>query len=229
MTGFSYKNFMLQIIQGSIILVSLIYLLNNYSHIFFENIDIFEKYVPIPPILLILFICISFIIGIMNDFFADFLESFTIKINLIKPPSYHLLKKGKRWGIELAHYSEINKNLCKIAAKYDKKNTSNYIFQVAKNIAFKKCSDYQQEQLESFFTLYIFSRNLSLSFLMVIILFVISYLIPSMPDLHWILFLILAFLFLIALFSSYRYFLYYARIMLGSTFKPNKKNTDSNN
>ncbi len=232
MIGFSYKNFMLQIIQGSIILIFLIYLNENGYLNFLENTKSFKISDSILPIL---FICISFIIGVIIDFIADNLEGLLIKIGFMKPPSYHLLKKGNRWGIVLAHHRKILENLCNTAAENseykhfknshdkNKNNISNYIFQVAKNHAFRECSDYQKEQLESFFTLYIFSRNLSLSLLIIIFLLVFC----PMPNFQWILFFVLPFLFLVAILSSYRYFIYYARLILGSTIKSKEKKTQT--
>ena len=215
---------MLQIIQGSIILIFLIYLNENSLK---ETIESIIKPEINATILLLLFFCISFIIGVIIDFTADNLEGLLIKIGFMKPPSYHLLKKGNRWGIVLAHHRKILENLCNTAVENseykhfknshdkNKNNISNYIFQVAKNHAFRECSDYQKEQLESFFTLYIFSRNLSLSFLIIIFLLVFC----PVPNFQWILFFVLLFLFLVAILSSYRYFIYYARLILGSTIK----------
>lgn len=223
---------MLQIIQGSIISITLIYLFEINFDSILGGIEYGDTIVPI------LFICVSFVIGVMNDFIADIIEGLVIKFKIINPPSYHLLKNGKRWGIKLAHYDGILNNLCEIAASNssenkdenhfkddhneNKENIPNEIFQVAKNKAFRKCKDYQKEQMESFFTLYIFSRNLALSLLIAFDLLLLHTLFCPTQDSQWILLLILPVLIVIALLSSYRYFLYYARILLGSTFKPKK-------
>jgi len=186
----------------------------------------------------VLFFILSFFIGVMIDFFADFIESAIIKIKIIKLPSYYLLENGEKWGIRLAHHQMILKDLCNTATKNscsvhndfkyfkdghkdNKEGIPNYIFQVAKNQAFRECSEYQKEQLESFFVLYVFCRNLSFSFLVVILLLLFNAAIVN-PDIYLILILVLPFLFVITILSSYRYFLYYSRIMLGSTFRPNK-------
>ena len=217
MIGFSFKNFVLQIIQGSIISIALIYLLEINLDSFLKIPDNLKTIIPI------LFISVSFVIGVMNDFIADIIEGLVIKSKIIKPPSYHLLEKGEIWGIKLAHHKKIYNDLLDIAESNsggNKDNSANYIFQVAKNYAFRECRTYQKEQLESFFTLYIFSRNLALSLLIVFDLLLLSALFCPDQDPQWILLLILPVLILIAILSSYRYFLYYARILLGSTFKP---------
>ena len=232
MSGFSYKNFMLQIIQGSIISVMLFYLFESDLQKLLSNTKLWDIIAEV------LFFILSFFIGVMIDFFADFIESAIIKIKVIKLPSYYLLNDGEKWGIRLAHHQMILKDLCNTAAKNscgahndfeyfenghkeNKEGIPNYIFQVAKNQAFRECSEYQKEQLESFFVLYIFCRNLSFSFLVVILLLLFNADVVN-PDIYLVLISALPFLFVITILSSYRYFLYYSRIMLGSTFRPNK-------
>jgi len=224
---------MLQIIHGSIIFGSLIFSLNKN---FLNTILITNEW---REIALVIFFFISFITGVMIDFLADILEGILIKFNVLKPPIFSLLKKGGKYGIVLAHHKEVFDDLCSIAAKnsdckdkdfgYYKdgcinkdKDIINYIFQVAKNQVFREGKDYQKEQIESFFMLYIFSRNLAFSFLIAIILLLSFSANWPMPEIHWTLCLALLVLLIIAFLSSYRYFIYYSRIILGSIFKPNK-------
>ena len=222
MIGFSFKSIALQIIQGSIVLVTIAcLLLNSFQWV----IDGFKSHLYL-SITLLLFLAFS--IGVLIDFLADSVESIVIRY-MIKPPIYHLLKKDRYWGITLAHKKYILSQLCKIAAKYDEKEgedkvkaesynnafqngnkeTINYILQVAKNKAFSTCGDYQKEQIDSFFILYVFSRNLSLSLLISSGLLVFCCPLISA---------IFGAVFVLTLFSSYRYYLYYVRILLGSTF-----------
>ncbi|MEA4868669.1 MAG: hypothetical protein VB097_09260 [Rikenellaceae bacterium] len=83
----------------------------------------------------------------------------------------------------------------------------NYLLQVTKNRCFIGCNNYQKEQMESFFELYIFSRNVALTLLCSVVFLAFS---GSG--------LALAFLPIPLVFAlaSYRYNLYYCRLMLGS-------------
>jgi hypothetical protein len=233
MSGFSYKNLLLQIIHGSLILGAVIFLLDK------SILNSVSSAGDLEEIWLVVFIFLSFIIGVLIDFIADFLEYLLVKSSMVQQPSFYLLQDGKTCGISLAHHRKILEDLCYTAAKnsnceekdfeyfkneHTKKNKEiiNYIFQTAKNQDFRECQDYQKEQIESFFMLYIFSRNLSLSFLVVIPLLLAFPTNLPMPGIQWFISLIFAVLFLIALLSSHRYYIYYSRIILGSTFKPNK-------
>ena len=111
MSGFSYKNFALQIIQGSIISVMLFYLFESDFRKLLLNTKLWDIIAEV------LFFILSFFIGVMIDFFADFIESAIIKIKIIKLPSYYLLENGEKWGIRLAHHQMILKDLCNTAAK----------------------------------------------------------------------------------------------------------------
>lgn len=226
MTGFSYKNSLLQIIHGSLIIITLIFL---YWEKLLPLIDFFK---PFESTTVVVFLFASFIIGVIIDFIADISESLVIRYYMT-PPVFYLLK-GRKCGITLAHHDLIREELIDIASEHkvkesDKVTTKdlytklfegknidlegkekiNYLLQVAKNKAFRVCREYQKEQIDSFFVLYIFSRNISVSLLLSIaLLLVCSY------------FAVSAFLFammLITLASSYRYYLYYARILLGAT------------
>jgi hypothetical protein len=233
MSGFSYKNLLLQIIHGSIIIVTLIFLsLESLQYV----IEFFKSY---ESTAVALFLFLSFIIGVIIDFISDILESLVLKFIII-PPIYYLLAKERWWGIALAHKEFILKELCRIAAEFkvndtdkaelkeyyqnifqekkpaktDKKDI-NYILQVAKNKAFRNCKDYQKEQIDSFFVLYIFSRNISVSLLFsIVVLCFYSRIILSIG-----LFAIV----LLTLASSYRYYLYYSRILLGAIIQKEKK------
>jgi hypothetical protein len=84
----------------------------------------------------------------------------------------------------------------------------NYLLQVTKNWCFIGCNNYQKEQIESFFELYIFSRNIALTLLCSLIIWACA--VPSNLALA-----LLPIPFVFAL-ASYRYNLYYCRLMLGS-------------
>lgn len=226
MSGFSYKNLLLQIIHGSIIIVTIAFLNKDASQPIIIFLTSHES------IAVVLFVFISFIIGNIIDFIADSLESFTMKF--VKPPLYYILSKESTFGIALAHREYILTQLCITAAELKKSNLTksnltksylkifknktltkndkiklNYILQVAKNKAFKVCSDYQREQIDSFFVLYVFSRNISLSLLISIILL--------FGHINCFMLLLLFLLMLFSLCASCRYYLYYLRILLGST------------
>ncbi|MGE0079356.1 MAG: hypothetical protein AB7S48_15960 [Bacteroidales bacterium] len=213
MIGFSFKNIVLQIIQGGIILITALYFVfglevYNIKFITEENSSIIYA----------LFLCVSYVLGVLIDFLSDIVETAAIKWHWIHPPSYHLLKKGSAYGIRLAHYNKIKSDLETLAKKFQPKklndvNYCNLIFQTAKNKALRECSEYQKDHLESFFTLYVFCRNISLCLFVVLVALVVKcnselciWIIPTV---------ILVILFVLA---SYRYFSYYSRMILGATF-----------
>lgn len=228
MTGFSYKNLLLQIIHGSIIIITLVYIAKDPLTALIED---FEG-LKMPVSILLLFV--AFLIGVLIDFIADLLESIFVE-KFINPPVYYLLTKERWFGIALAHKDYILNELCRIAEAFDEaegkesrsaidfrnkfkgekdkkdKKVINYILQVAKNKAFRISSSSQKEQIDSFFILYIFSRNISLSLLFsaVALLIFCNYFIA----------LGLLGMLVLTLASSYRYYLYYSRILLGSTIQ----------
>ena len=224
MTGFSYKNLLLQIIQGNVIILTFICL--QTAPLKLDNC--FGSYNS-TTVLLLPFL--AFLIGVFIDFIADIIESAIVKY-LITPPIFYLLTKDNLWGITLAHKEYILNELCRTAAEYKKINKNkkiveryyqskfrkpykeiiNYILQVAKNKAYGVCKDYQKEQIDSFFILYIFSRNISLSLLLSSFAFFIwssNIIVP----------IVLLSLVLFAFASSYRYYLYYLRVLLGTTIQ----------
>lgn len=83
----------------------------------------------------------------------------------------------------------------------------NYLLQVTKNRCFIGCNNYQKEQMESFFELYIFSRNVALTLLCSVVFLAFSG--------YGLAFAFLPIPMVFAL-ASYRYNLYYCRLMLGS-------------
>lgn len=101
----------------------------------------------------------------------------------------------------------------KVVNWFNKRNKSgkeiNYLLQVAKNKAFRDCKEYQRDQIDSFFILYIFCRNIALALIVVCILFFCEFFIY-----HGIAAISLIIAFVLA---SYRYYLYYLRILLGTT------------
>lgn len=220
MIGFSFKNLVLQIIHGAVIIaaVAMVYHENNIEQVSgFCN----EK----ETVILAIFLLASFAVGVLVDFIADNLESLFLH-KLIKPPVYYLLTKKRFWAIALAHHSEIMERLCMKADKYkggeivynegkDHKEWQNrhinYLLQVAKNQAFRDCKDYQREQIDSFFVLYIFARNLAFSL-------IVAMAVTALP--HWKIAVCLLVGAVLSLIASYRYYLYYLRILLGSTFDP---------
>ena len=223
MIGFSYKNLLLQLIHGSVIVITFLFLK-------VDCIKLDNYFISHNSITILLFLFLAFLIGFVIDFLADILESIIIKF-VINPPAFYLLTREKWFGIALAHNDFILKELFRIAVKYGNnaeteksyqngfirpdKKIVNYILQVAKNKAFRVCKDYQKEQIDSFFILYIFSRNISLSLLIsaiTLFLFASNIVLPK----------VLLFLTLLTLASSYRYYLYYARILLGTTIQEEK-------
>lgn len=229
MIGFNYRNLMLQIIQGSVIVCAILIMFRCEISYYFNGGFLKEYAVIIGLALLIL----AFSIGAFVDFITDMLELLLMFLSkwepILTPPIYYLLTKESWFGISLAHNRYIFDKLCCIAAIHDmypgtlhekrekykrefeeERNlkTINYLLQVAKNKAFKKCKPYQKDQIESFFVLYIFARNLSLSLLIAMGLCFSFFPLSCM------------FLSVLAVFSSiasYRYYLYYIRVLLGST------------
>lgn len=224
MNGFSYKNMMLQIIHGGIFSLVLLY------SFYFTNISALIQFITTNgAALAVIFLVISFSLGVLIDFVTDVLESLILKSGIIKPPCFKLLKYDQVWGVSLAHRKFITHELIKKAIKHDETlseqtfhdvisgkarniNAVNYLFQVAKNNAFRTGEDYQKEQIESFFELYIFSRNLSMSILLSLLCLVFqsgfTYLIGWLIVIE-----------ILTLMSAYRYNLYYSRVLLGTTFK----------
>jgi hypothetical protein len=224
MTGFSFKSIVLQIIQGGVILFPAILIITA----FYSLIVCFPK---ASSLLTTILLGCSFIVGVIVDFFADIIEAFTLKLRLIKPPSYYLLKNGSLWGIRLAHHKKIKENLVYKTKQYAKTNNPkadlnpidfrNLLFQTAKNIAFKECSDYQKEHLESFFILYVFCRNLAFSIIICSLIIIILCIVNI--NISLCLFFFSAVLSAgVCMLASYRYFIYYTRMVLGSTFIPSK-------
>jgi len=218
MLGFSFKSIVLQIIQGGVILITFFDLCKRIFEmiiVYFSKSDIVTG---------ALFLGIAYILGVLIDSVSDLLEVGIIKTGWIKPPSYYLLKNGSLWGISLAHYDKIKNELFLIAGKFcpiNKKifelsnvDFNNLLFQTAKNIAFKNCSEYQKAHLESFFILYVFCRNLALYLMIVLIYLIVCWdelTIFAIPN---------TIILLLLLISSYRYFIYYTRMILGATFTP---------
>ncbi len=270
MTGFSHKSYMLQIIQGSILIVGFILIFG------FDFTQLNSKIGDTQVTALALFLCFAFILGAIIDFIADTIEVLLLKYHKMKHPSYYLLNNGRALGIELAHYIYIRNGLIRCAIDYseydDKKdseccfdlpgteqkiniakkiwihnainpndciclNQSNIkceniqskhkqaqqLFLIAQNIALREGNQSQIEQMDAYFSLHIFSRNLSLSIIFVILILLINQswkiaeveYIVSLPVL--ISSLILASILLA--FSFYRYQLYYTRSVLGMTIR----------
>lgn len=225
MVGFSFKNVLLQIIHGGLLLITLLFVF------YFDSIgSMLDYFKGSETGMAVLLVCASFSIGVIIDFFADSIEAFILKQGWILPPYYYLLgKKDHSWGICLAHSQQIKADLLLLAATYNQDKTVkdyeevfdsskpdaetlNYVFQVAKNKAFREGEEYQKDQIESFFMLYIFSRNLTLSLIASILLLYI-------PNYSCYQLLLLFLLPVVSLLSAYRYNLYYSRIVLGTTFK----------
>ncbi|MCD4701901.1 MAG: hypothetical protein K8S24_08610 [Candidatus Aegiribacteria sp.] len=275
MTGFSHKSYMLQIIQGSILIVACILIFG------FDFTQLNSKIGDTPVTALALFLCFAFILGAIIDFIADILETLLLKIHLLKHPSYYLLKNGKTFGIRLAHHKNIRNGLIRCDKDYsecDNKEDCKYcfdlpgteqrtgisiitwifnaidfvdciylnhdreecktkkvycenrksvheqaqqLFLIAQNIALREGNQSQIEQMDAYFSLHIFSRNLSLSIFCVVLVLLTNYTLKIaeveyiVPFPVLICSLILT-LILLAL-SFYRYQLYYARSVLGMT------------
>lgn len=228
MIGFNYRNLMLQIIQGSVVVSVLIIVF--WCKI--SNLGVLSEHTT--TIIFLALLISAFTIGALIDFISDIFESILMLLSkyepLLTPPIYFLLTKSRWFGISLAHYVFILDNLCYIAARYDSKpenlqdkidmykkefvakrklETINYLLQVAKNKAFRECKPYQKDLIESFFILYIFKRNLAMSLLFASLI--------CWNTSLWVS-LVLAGLVIISSLASYRYYLYYIRVLLGTTF-----------
>ncbi len=233
MIGFNFKSLVLQVIHGSIIIVALYFSLGKgiLSQVIIELKFISSN----ETLLLTLLIFLSYSIGILIDFLADILESFVFG-RFFKPPIYYLLSKSQYCGVTLAHKDYILNELCVCAAVHDnninkedihklflegEKKEINYILQVAKNKAFSDYKESQKEQQDSFFMLYIFSRNLSLSLIIsvIILLFYISDEYLNSVLNNDVVIIGVGLTIVLSLLASHRFYLYYTRILLGSTFK----------
>ncbi len=226
MTGFSFKNIVLQIIQGCIVLLPVSFIISGATFIIEGFSKVFSLYTAI-------LLGGAFIIGVLIDFLADSFETIVLKLGWIKLPSYYLLNNGSVWGIRLAHHKKIKDDLIYRAKRFERTinaetdlcfvDYNNLVFQTAKNKAFKECSDYQKEHLESFFILYVFCRNLALS---IIISFIILILFNSVGTTRLSIPIVgvVVFTTTLSLLASYRYFIYYSRMVLGATFNPSAPN-----
>lgn len=183
MTGFSFKHLAIQIIHGMMIIIAVLYIMQIQPN------SILKDYDKLKEILVILLFMLSYIIGMIIDFIADTIEVFLMKKDIIDSPVKNLLTKGEDSGIFLAHYGKIFKDLFNTAQKNinrevyncDKYITTeieniqyNYIFQVAKNRVFRECNTNQMEQVDSYFMLYIFCRNIVVTLCIVLVLFLVS-------------------------------------------------------
>jgi hypothetical protein len=236
MIGFDYRSIVLQVIHGSLIVVTIVFL---YADHFEKEIKFLTENEVFASVI---FLFISYAIGILIDMLSDLFESFIVKY-LTNLPFYHLLTRDRWFGISLAHREHIRNGLCNAAAHFkssdpaerDKmssdyhtlfdannkkpdKKMLNYILQVAKNYAFRKCQVYQKEQINSFFMLYIFSRNLSLGLLIASMLF--------LSHCHFIIATVLLLVCVFSIIACYRYYLYYARILLGTALHIDKMISD---
>ena len=246
MVGFDFKSVLLQVIHGSIVLVTcLILFVPNVLCMLFCSSETSGN----NNLSAIVFLFAAYIIGVFIDFAADNIEGCLIKYTRMKSPAYYLLKNGRVWGIHIAHFVKIRQDLCALASKYSDKPSdyyclfkekaevkdyekTNYLLQTAKNKAFKCCSQTQKEQIDSFFCLYIFARNLALSLLGSAVLFLFKFVLEilgcffrELPVCCSFLFVfgMLVFLSLTAALASYRYNIYYTRIILGATCNPDEK------
>lgn len=222
MTGFSFKSIVLQIIQGCVVLLPI-------SIIAFGISFILDGFSNAGSLYAAILLGGTFVIGVLIDFLADTLEAIVLKVGWLKPPSYYLLKNGSVWGIRLAHYQKIKDDLIYRAKRFDKTinakadlssvDYNNLVFQTAKNKAFKECSDYQKEHLESFFILYVFCRNLAFSIIMSFIL-IICFCFENINNISPFIILCVVLAAAICIMASYRYFIYYSRMVLGANFNP---------
>lgn len=111
MSGFSFRSFVLQIIPGVLILVTLtcIFFFELVSVTNSHNLNLVENssfWIVFGVFILI----ISFAIGVLIDLLADVIEG--VFCLFIKQPVYYLLTRKQCLGISLAHKSEILKLLC---------------------------------------------------------------------------------------------------------------------
>jgi hypothetical protein len=236
MIGFDYRSIVLQVIHGSLIVVIIVFL---YADHFEKEIKFLTENEVFASVI---FLFVSYAIGILIDMLSDLFESFIVKY-LINLPFYHLLTRDRWFGISLAHREHIRSGLCNAAAHFkshdsnernelrtdyqklfdaDKKKPDkkrlNYLLQVAKNYAFRKCQVYQKEQINSFFMLYIFARNLSLGLLFASVLFLIKC--------QFMIAVVLLLICFLSIIACYRYYLYYARILLGTALHIDKMISD---
>ncbi len=236
MIGFDYRSIVLQVIHGSLIVVAIVFLWDDYFDKLIKFLTENEVFASV------IFLFVSYAIGILIDMLSDLFESFIVKW-IIKPPYYHLITRDRWSGISLAHREYIRDGLCLAAAHFktpdfaerDNLRTQylnlfreatkkpdkiklNYLLQVAKNYAFRKCQVYQKEQINSFFMLYIFARNLSLGLLFASVLFLIKC--------QFMIAVVLLFICFLSIIACYRYYLYYTRILLGTTFHIDKMTSE---
>lgn len=218
MNGFDLKSLMLQLINGSLLLcTSLSCLWPGWL----RQSGLQELMNMNSTLLITLVLFAAFIAGVLIDYFADLGESFLVNRGWVTPPSFYLLTQGKCRGIELAHAAYIQKMLSELACRltinnelspqyFVDKKQANLLFQVAKHKTFSDARPMRMELINSFFVLYIFTRNLALTLAICAVLCVLTGFIAAGALTG-----LMALLFLPA---SYRYAIYYARIILGSSF-----------
>lgn len=220
MNNFGIKDFLFHIIHGSLLLVIIYFCYTKPITEFFVNNGI-KLASDTSTFYLALFLLLAYIAGLFIDALCDWFESGTPIIKkklqiLPENPVFLFLKNGNKCGIQLAYHKEIMTNLCfeaKLPSEKFNEGNSNLLFQTAKNIVFRECSDYQRDQIDSYFRLYIFFRNFSFTLLISSILVIIV---------NFYYFFLLLFAGIFSLCFTYRFALYYVRIVLGATYRPSK-------
>ena len=246
MGNFSIKDLLIHILHGMVILCAIIIAFDISPAITAFNKKISESGLSITFDATVMFV-VCYLLGLFLDVIADFIDTRLIKYARRFPflpyyPSYYLLQNGERWHIRLAHYVKIREKLCQAAINNDetikngkykeeiwKCNESiMLLYNYAKNRAFANASPYQTERIAFFWGLFIFYRNMMTTTLICIFLFFLSFCIGNISA-CMMSHIILVTIILIPLFflASYKYRIYYCRIVLGAAYNPEKEGTNN--
>ena len=245
MKNFDIKDLLIHILHGGIILAVAYFSFAECMIKFASGhglINANNEITEITGIGVTVAILLSYLIGLIIDPIADMADTF-LNWLFVKCgwkymifPSFHLLLKGTRWGLELAHYAKIreilsgyleeNQKLAEIKddengkKKWEEAKYTMKLFNYAKNRAFARANEYQLQRIETYFRLFVFYRNMIWTTISCAAILIVSVRCQT-PKL---LFTILGAIAAIILFSAacYKYRTYYCRIILGAVYSPKK-------
>jgi hypothetical protein len=239
MNNFNIKELFIHIFHGGIILCALIITAQNcdWARKFIESLTKDLSFLEITSALII-----SYLIGLFIDPLADSVETRLIARGCLIPPSYYLLKDGKRCNLILAHNAEIRNTLSDDAIKNndlidaeDSKPTKEtdkekiwknqedamLLFNYAKQRAGNYGTTYQLNEIDDHFRLFIFYRNMiwSVSISLFILLFA-----NELPCCRFSIISIgIPVAIIIFYHVSYKYHTYYCRAVLSAAYRTTEK------
>jgi hypothetical protein len=194
----------------------------------------------------VIFLCTicAFITGSLVDIFSEWFEYLYFKLRANKKRAVRVLLEGNSPRYKLSHHATIfqmlrfmqnfplqtfddfrkQTNPLKERAEDVDNETMEYLFQIAKNRAFQIATPYQVERIETYHNMYAYARNLTATLFAAVLLAAGFYLAAACNNtanhsfyLWFIALGLLLFFLMLSRTNDYGY--YYARIILGTSFK----------